>query len=319
MKPIFERLGVKLITRNISFGGMGTVHSAMGSRDILGKEIDLILWDSGMTENGNQPHIDLFMRQALIAGNRVPIIWGAGNWDLLKLFHETVDADVGEFGNGFAGIEAVRDEAHALEIPWAARFIKCVDERAELCKDDRFAATCWIDREDGIKPEEGQKVRLDGQVRWHPGWRVHQLQGRVLAFAVLEGLEVAVNRWMEGTMSKFDDTDLFLSFNSFPLITILFHVSAGQPLDDDYWHVTDYYDNIRNKVKNLDPSVGECYRINGTLPVRLCNTPMNVRILILLQFWRVQKVHLSHVATVEYRVARNILLELTMTNLVSLA
>lgn len=283
MKPIFERLGVKLITRNISFGGMGTIHSSMGSRDILGKEIDLILWDSGMTENGNQAHIDLFMRQALIAGNRVPVIWGSGNWDLLKLFHETVDADVGEFGNGFSGIEATRDEAHALEMPWAARFIKCDEDRSELCKEDRYAATCWIDREDGIKPEAGQRAKPDGQVRWHPGWRVHQLQGRVLAFAVLEALEVAVNRWMEGTMSKFDEAYLFF-FNGSLLIIIPFSVSAGQPLDDEHWHVTDYYENIRNKVKNLDPSVGACYGINGTLPVRMCNTPMNVRILILLHF-----------------------------------
>ena len=53
--------------------------------------------------------------------------------------------------------------------------------------------------------------------------------------------------------------------------------TAGQPLDEDYWHVTDYYDNIRKKVRNLDPSLGHCYKINGTLPTRMCNTPMQVR------------------------------------------
>jgi hypothetical protein len=202
MKPIFERLGVKLITRNISFGGLGTIHSSMGLRDILGKEIDLMLWDSGMTENANQHHIDLFMRQALMAGNRVPVLWASGPFDLLKMLHENVDADVGEFGNGLSGIEPVRDEEHAIGLPWAARYIKCADERSDLCANDRFRSTCWIDRADGIKPERTQRKKLEGQVKWHPGWRVHQLQGRVLAFAVLEGLEAALNRWMEGTMSK---------------------------------------------------------------------------------------------------------------------
>ena len=47
MAPIFARLGVKLITRNIAMGGMGTLHSAMGSASIYGDEIDLLIWDSG--------------------------------------------------------------------------------------------------------------------------------------------------------------------------------------------------------------------------------------------------------------------------------
>ena len=52
--------------------------------------------------------------------------------------------------------------------------------------------------------------------------------------------------------------------------------TAGQPLDEHYWHVTDYYENIRNKVRNLDPSLGACYKIEGTLPARMCSTPMQV-------------------------------------------
>jgi len=52
---------------------------------------------------------------------------------------------------------------------------------------------------------------------------------------------------------------------------------GGPPLDEDDWHVTDYYNNIRNKVKNLDPSIGECYKLQDEgLPARVCKTPMNV-------------------------------------------
>jgi hypothetical protein len=47
MAPIFARLGVKLITRNMAQGGMGTVHSSMGSGSIYGNEVDLLIWDSG--------------------------------------------------------------------------------------------------------------------------------------------------------------------------------------------------------------------------------------------------------------------------------
>jgi hypothetical protein len=48
------------------------------------------------------------------------------------------------------------------------------------------------------------------------------------------------------------------------------------PLKEDMWHVTDYYENIRNKVKNLDKNLGDCHKIEG-LPSRMCNTPMKVR------------------------------------------
>lgn len=76
--------------------------------------------------------------------------------------------------------------------------------------------------------------------------------GRNLAFAILEGLQSAVNIWSEGVM-------------------------GGPPLEDELWHVTDYYENIRNKVKNLDKKFGSCYKLEGTLPTRLCNTPMKAK------------------------------------------
>jgi hypothetical protein len=47
MEPIFARLGVKLITRNVGMGGMGTLQAAMGSGSLYGSEVDLLLWDSG--------------------------------------------------------------------------------------------------------------------------------------------------------------------------------------------------------------------------------------------------------------------------------
>ena len=47
MYPVFARLGVKLITRNVGQGGLGTLQAGMGSGSIYGDEIDLLLWDSG--------------------------------------------------------------------------------------------------------------------------------------------------------------------------------------------------------------------------------------------------------------------------------
>jgi hypothetical protein len=254
MSPIFARLGVKLITRNISQGGLGTMHNVLGAGSLYGSEIDLLLWDSGMTEP-SPVHIDLFIRQGLIGGNRVPVIWG-GNFEVFAALHEKADVDVGEFGSGTDGIPVLTDESQALTMPYAARYMKCDHDRQDVCdREPRFCATCWIARDDVPNPDEVfDKIdpKPGSQVKWHPGWRKHQLVGRVLAFAVLDALQVAIQIFSDGTMS-------------------------GPPLDDDYWHVTDYYNNIRTKIMNLDPSIGHCYEIGWALPSRVCNTPMQAR------------------------------------------
>jgi hypothetical protein len=53
---------------------------------------------------------------------------------------------------------------------------------------------------------------------------------------------------------------------------------GGQPLDESFWHVTEYYDIICDKVLNLDKSLGECYKIEESLPTRMCHTPMKVNL-----------------------------------------
>ena len=45
--PVFARLGVQLVTRNLSQGGLGTIQNALGMGSLYGDEIDLLLWDSG--------------------------------------------------------------------------------------------------------------------------------------------------------------------------------------------------------------------------------------------------------------------------------
>lgn len=58
-----------------------------------------------------------------------------------------------------------------------------------------------------------------------------------------------------------------------------FILTGGPPLDDSMWHVTDYYNNIREKLKNLDPSQGHCKGLEPRLPAKLCGIVMEVSIL----------------------------------------
>ena len=224
------------IDRQMSQGGLGTIQHSMGMKDFYGDDIDLLLWDcgtcriqelcgcsvfylplfvnvltifffsrsldAGMTE-GDLPDIEYFFRQGLLSGKRVPVIWG-GPLPVLQFLHETVDADVGDFGSGLDGIPEVTSLEQAETIPWASRYMKCANEYADLCKGNRFCATCWVDRDD-VPRETFMSIRNDvpSQVRWHPGWRFHQLKGRVLAINILTALQSAIQIFSDGTMGKF--------------------------------------------------------------------------------------------------------------------
>jgi hypothetical protein len=210
MAPIFARMGVKLITKNMAQGGLGTIHNALGSGSLYGNEIDLLLWDSGMTEP-NAGHQDLFLRQGLLGGNRVPVVWG-GNFDVLRALHEEADVDVGDFGYGTDGVIPVVSEEQAKTVPFASRYLKCSKERQDLCSaEPRYCTKCWIPRDDidPVKFPGYKEGKFGGQVKWHPGWRSHQLVGRTIAFSVLQSLQEAIQIFSDGTMGKFPLEILF--------------------------------------------------------------------------------------------------------------
>jgi len=107
---------------------------------------------------------------------------------------------------------------------------------------------CWIDRED-FTPPTNQK-QMGGRARWHPGNRIHQVTGRVLAYTILTALHEVLATWNE---------------------------ADGYMLNDEDWHVTAYYENTRSKVAALAEDVGWCshYYQKAELP-NVCNYPMQV-------------------------------------------
>jgi hypothetical protein len=194
MEPVFSYLGVRLISRNLAQGGLGTIQSALGSADIYGDEIDFIIWDSGMTEGRDGKAVDMFGRQALL-GNRVPVLWNL-NKNLLDIYHKHCDADVGLLGTGELGIPVTLDENHAKTLPYASQYYTCDSEHGNMCREHKYRANCWVERDDVIPPTK-QDDMPGSQVSWHPGFRWHQLVGRILAYTVLTGLKDAIAIWKE--------------------------------------------------------------------------------------------------------------------------
>ena len=165
---------------------------------------------------------DLFLRQGLITGGKVPFLLG-GKPQLLDLFSKSSDADVALSGTSMSGIRDTETEEQVETLPWATRYIKCGTQMRTQCRTFGYYADCWVNRTD-YTPEVTQLRKMMGRAKWHPGDKFHQLQGRNLAFTVLLAMERALNIWTK--------TENFM-------------------LDDDAWHVKDYYKNIHEKVEKF--------------------------------------------------------------------
>lgn len=110
----------------------------------------------------------------------------------------------------------------------------------------------------------------------HPGNRIHKRRGRQIALIILHALQYAIDKWEKlGT-------------------------EHGYPIPEDQWHVSDYYENIREKTKTVGGCWGNQWRTgqgraleetdsNHThtadgrkladdfWPARLCNLPLQGR------------------------------------------
>lgn len=246
MEPVFDKLGMRLVSRNMGMGGVGTLHFSLAGGDLYG-ETDIIEWDSGMTEKGAA--VDFFNKQAIMSGERVPIILTDNWFDIMAETNQT--AFMAQYGHNDKAIFPETTYENCKEQVWAARWMNG--------KEEKYNAICWEPRSD-FEPERKQDAKPGSQVSWHPGNRHHQWQGRKLALVMLEALVVAFERWEEGIKA------------------------SGLPLAASYWHVEAMYNTIREKLRTHvnTPKPGEeegtprsaCENMYKWLP-RICRVQMH--------------------------------------------
>ena len=248
MEPVFDKLGMRLMSRNMGMGGVGTLHFSLAGKYIYG-EADVMLWDSGMTEKGGP--VDFYNKQAVLAGARMPILFTAQRF---KLMEETDGgAWVGDFMVNTKSLPVTKDEVQVEELPYAVRFMNVAEKR--LANNEKFNAICWEDRSD-FTPDKPQSTKVGSQVGWHPGFRYHQWEGRILALVLLEGLKLAMDQWEEGIAND------------------------GFPLAEKYWHVGEIYEEVREKLRthvNTEKEDGSARSTcEGLLPglPRICRVAM---------------------------------------------
>ena len=222
MEPVLAKLGVRLVSRNMAMGGVGTLGSAMGGADIYG-EADIMIWDSQMTEREKGLH-DLFNRQAILSGERVPVLLQPNMYDIEEQSENTYNWGGGDtipirsdFDTGL--LQKTVDEEQAQSLPYAVRYMGCESGNDGLCKDHIYNSECWVRRSDYNPPKKlKMEKHVGGRASWHPGNRVHQLIGRKWSLIVLYALEKALKDWESGIEAD------------------------GMPLAEKYWHVGPEYE-----------------------------------------------------------------------------
>jgi len=241
MEPVFDKLGTRLISRNMGMGGVGTLHFSMAGKDLYG-ETDIIIWDSAMTEKGKP--VDFFNKQVIYSGERVPLLLTAQPF---KIMQET--DNTAWVGNILVSDKSMlpASKNDVTEIPYAARWVN-----GKMPDRLKYNSICWEKRKD-VTAQVKQVGHPGSQVSWHPGFLDHQFNGRKLALIVLKGLDAALNKWEEGVEKE------------------------GSPLAESYWHVGDSYKNIRKHLTtrmNKPGSKSDCKTMIPWAP-RICNFAMH--------------------------------------------
>ena len=214
-------------------GGLGTLHNAVAAGDLYGHDVDVLLWDSGMTEREPEAR-GILSIQALVGMDRAPLLWyerDSGN--VLGQLQEITGANTALYGKNFANVlgPPVENVTHLQDLPWAIQYLKCPEKTMkDACRQIRYNGTCWIDRSDyvwhGVNLSYTPTAKLQdvpgGRAGWHPGNREHQLIGRSMTFTILLALRDVLQSWN--------------------------NQAPHYVLDDSEWHVTAFYKGIQDQV-----------------------------------------------------------------------
>ncbi|KAL7570024.1 hypothetical protein ACA910_017066 [Epithemia clementina (nom. ined.)] len=255
-------------SRNFGMGGLGTLHSSVGSGDIYGKDVDILMWDSGMTEREKEAR-GIMAIQALVGIDRAPFLWFERDEKekILEMIHNFTGADVAIYGH--RSDDGLRKHpvtvADLEKLPWALQYLDCPGgPLKEYCLTLRYNGTCWRDRSsfawEGVDlsytPETPQQAALGGRVGWHPGNREHQTTARSFTFTILLALRDVLNSW---------------------------NGKENYSVDDKDWHVTDHYASIKAKILEKKENWAEWCKAKK-IPWQFCahgakgrteNTPRN--------------------------------------------
>lgn len=240
MEPVLEKLGVRLISRNMAMNAT-TAITALGGSDLFG-EAD-ILWY--IPDSESKGEADLLHRLSILSGERVPIVLTPYPESLWTQTNHA--AWMGNIQPGATFCDRTVRVGDKTMVPRvkACRYVNC---QADPMYCENKNSVCWVNRTD-VKLKQAQDEDVGHQNEGFDGYLKHRAEGYKLAFLVLKGLDSALNRWKDYT-------------------------HKGQvPLPEAVWHVGPIYDTVRDKVRPLQNL--ECEKFLRKADPRICRMEMH--------------------------------------------
>ena len=214
LEPVFARLGVFASSRNFGFGGLGTLQTGMASAALMGPDVDVLMWDSGMTEEGAP--VGILGLQAALGGDRIPLfLMAPGKKSKYGRALVNAGVDGGVMGPGSKLKPMAKTLEQLEEQPFAAKCLSWDNSLKPVCGGNKYRGVCWINRTDfewggmdmSFTPKNLKQKEPGGRANWHPGDRVHQVQGRAIAGLILHAIRDSLLLWKNSENLVLKDED----------------------------------------------------------------------------------------------------------------
>jgi len=193
VKDVFAAVGIEFVGRNYAMGGTSSgPEVAMCTKEIYGKDIDILSWDTGMTDGKNYASIIQYFFRAAIERHQpafvaLHISKHKGREEAVKRTEENgLAAFLLDEGEDKEMTTAIPDtfglsDEEISQMPAFIRNFKCgkqIEKGDPNCKKLKFNTTMCTNRK--------------FKTSWHPGWRWHALSGNLIALWITYYLEDAL-------------------------------------------------------------------------------------------------------------------------------
>ena len=194
-KVVFHELGINFYAKNYAMGGTASAPEiAMCLPEIVGKNVDVLSWDFGMTDGGASNNYALFTQRAGVLKSR-PIVFDFEGFESHSEYNQFLDgqAAIGVFTIGLTGRDKLPksdDENVDVEkLPPGIKYYMC-GRHPEIQGD-------CVHHKWGTNPTCEPYGGVRFQVEWHNGWKDHLFIGRSIAAFLVEYLSDAIKELSE--------------------------------------------------------------------------------------------------------------------------
>jgi hypothetical protein len=195
IKPIFESVNIEFTGRNYAMGGTASASElALCTKEIYGTDIDVLVWDFGMTDGRDLWKQALYQYRGGLLNQSRPILlaFHAGNaeggrYSVTQSMEAmglgamiSSDDLLGAAENGIPDSFGL-SEAGIQQLPEFVRNYRCgqqIENGDPYCGAQKFHGEVCPDRR--------------FMTSWHPGWKWHALMGYLSAFFLLELLNETI-------------------------------------------------------------------------------------------------------------------------------